>query len=136
MTDDQRKHLEFVQAVITRQAGNSFLVKGWALTVASAFYAYAANKDSPWVAVIGLFVAGTFGYLDAFFLRQERLFRCLYAGAISPSSTVPAFSMITTPYKDNDGSRWRDVLTSRPLVAFFGIIIATGTVVALATAAG
>jgi hypothetical protein len=32
------KHLEFVQAVITRLANNSFLMKGWALTVAGAFY--------------------------------------------------------------------------------------------------
>lgn len=136
MTDDQRKHLEFIQAVITRQAGNSFLVKGWALTVASAFYGYAVNKDSPWVAVIGLLVAGTFGYLDAFYLRQERLFRCLYLDAISSPSAVPAFSMITNPYKDNVGSRWRDVVTSRPLMIFFGILISTGLVVALVSASG
>lgn len=135
MTDDQRKHLDFIQAVITRQAGNSFLIKGWALTVASAFYGFAVNRDAPAVALIGVLVAVAFGYLDAFFLRQERLFRCLYADAITTSSAVPAFSMVTAPYKDNDGSRWRDVLRSRPLLALFGVIIATGIVIAAVTAA-
>ena len=31
------KHLELIQAVITRLANNSFLMKGWALTVTGAF---------------------------------------------------------------------------------------------------
>jgi hypothetical protein len=133
MTDDQRKHLEFIQAVITRQAGNCFLIKGWALTVTSAFYGFAANKDSWPVAVIGLLVALAFGYLDAFFLRQERLFRCLYAAVIAPGSSVPTYSMNTSPYSVDEGSPWRDVLRSGPLVALFATIVMTGVVVALAT---
>lgn len=36
---DRIKHLEFIQAVITRMGTNSFLVKGWALTLAAAFLA-------------------------------------------------------------------------------------------------
>ncbi len=50
-TEPILKHLEFIQAVIARQANNSFLVKGWGLTVARAFYlvfrGYAA--ESRWV---------------------------------------------------------------------------------------
>ena len=133
MSEDRRKHLEFIQAVIARQAGNSFLVKGWALTVAAAFYGFAANKDAWPVAVIGIFASVAFGYLDAFFLRQERLFRCLYKAVIASGSTVSDYSMDTDPYKRNSGSRWRDVLTSGPLAVLFGTIVAAGVIVALAT---
>jgi hypothetical protein len=40
------KHLEFIQAVITRLANDSFLRKGWALTVAGAFYGFAVKGTS------------------------------------------------------------------------------------------
>ena len=40
------KHLEFIQAVITRLANDSFLMKGWALTVAGAFYGFAVKGTS------------------------------------------------------------------------------------------
>lgn len=133
MSDDQRKHLEFIQAVIARQAGNSFLVKGWALTVAAAFYGYAGNKDSWHVAVAGTLASLAFGYLDAFYLRQERLFRCLYKAVIASESTVDAYSMDTKPYESNEGSRRRDVVTSGPLAVLFGTVIATGIVVIILT---
>lgn len=38
------KHLEFIQAIVTRLANNSFLLKGWALTVLD-FRSYAAASS-------------------------------------------------------------------------------------------
>jgi len=72
------KHLEFIQAVITRLANDSFLMKGWALTVTGAFYGFAVKGTSWQVAAIGLMPVLVFWGLDAYFLRQERLFRGLY----------------------------------------------------------
>ena len=34
------KHLELIQAIITRLASNSFFIKGWALTVAAATFGF------------------------------------------------------------------------------------------------
>jgi hypothetical protein len=34
---DKIKHLEMIQAVISRLANNSFLLKGWSITLVSAF---------------------------------------------------------------------------------------------------
>ncbi len=39
------KHLELSQGVINRMAGNSFLLKGWSVTLVSALFALSA-KDS------------------------------------------------------------------------------------------
>ncbi len=40
MTEAIAKHLEFVQAVINRLAGNSFLLKGWSITLVSGLLGY------------------------------------------------------------------------------------------------
>lgn len=76
--DDHRKHLEFIQGVVTRLANNQFLIKGWSLTVAAAVYGYAATHRAWAVALIGIVVSAGFWALDAYFLRQERLFRFLW----------------------------------------------------------
>lgn len=98
--EDRRKHLEFVQATITRQASHAFAIKGWSLTVAAAIYAYTASNLSCWLAVVACLPAFAFAWLDLFYLRQERLFRELYRDAHQPESTVPVFDMDTTPYRN------------------------------------
>lgn len=132
MDEDGRKHLEFVQAVISRQASNSFLVKGWALTVATTAYAFAVKERTEGVAVVGVLAVLAFWYLDAFFLRQERLFRCLYNSVIDPDDrTVPALSMDTDGFKDNDRSKWPAVLSTRTLSIFFGVLAVVGLLAAV-----
>jgi len=74
------KHLEMIQAVIGRMGSNSFAVKTWAVGLIAGIFALAAadRRESPWVLLIALLPVGVFWYLDAFYLRQERLFRRLY----------------------------------------------------------
>ena len=33
------KHLEFIQGIITRMANNSFMLKGWAVTLVAGIFA-------------------------------------------------------------------------------------------------
>src|SRR5690242_10126113 len=73
------KHLEFIQAVISRLATNSFLMKGWALTVSGALFGFAASHLSWPIAAVGMLPVVSFWYLDTYFLRQERLYRLLYS---------------------------------------------------------
>jgi hypothetical protein len=72
------KHLEIVQQVITRMASNSFLLKGWSVTLLSAILAIAV-KDSLyrmiWIAFLPVLM---FWMLDGYFLRQERIYRKLW----------------------------------------------------------
>ena len=78
MTEIQVKHLEFIQAVIKRMAGNSFQIKAWAVVLVSALLGFGVQQESAGFAVIAVFPAVVFWTLDAFYLRQERLFRELY----------------------------------------------------------
>jgi hypothetical protein len=72
------KHMEMIQAVVGRLAGNSFLIKGWAITLAGVFFGFAV-KDLAWdLALAGFLPTLAFWIVDAYFLRSERLFRALY----------------------------------------------------------
>src|ERR1700735_1793798 len=87
-SDAQVKHLEFIQLVIARLGTNSFLAKGWALTVAGALYGFAVTHLNPSIALLGLVPVIAFWWLDSFFLRTERLYRCLYEDARKLGTTV------------------------------------------------
>lgn len=89
------KHLELIQGVINRLAGNSFSMKGWSITLIAALMALAANNANERYAAIALLPALCFWGLDSYYLRQERLFRKLYDAVRSDS--VPSLSMSTEP---------------------------------------
>src|SRR6266487_2496159 len=90
------KHLDLIQAVIGRLAGNSFLIKGWTITVAGAFFGFALSSHSAWLAVTATVPILAFRWLDAYFLRAERLFRALYDEVRLKDERVTPFSMGAT----------------------------------------
>lgn len=80
-------HLTFIQGVITRLAGNSFLIKGWAVTLVSALSAFAAKDADRDIAWIGIGAAVVFAGLDAMYLATERAYRDLYKNVVNGSKT-------------------------------------------------
>ena len=76
--ESKLKHLELIQSVINRMASNSFRLKEWSVVLVSAILFLAARENSGEAALIGLVPALVFWGLDAYFLRQERLYRTLY----------------------------------------------------------
>jgi hypothetical protein len=125
-TDAQIKHLEFIQSIISRQATNSFLAKGWALTVSGVLYGFAVNHLNPSIALIGLTPVVVFWWLDGYFLRAERLFRCLYDDARKPDTTVELFSMNVATYYKDSRNKWPSVIFSSTLRVFYGTLLAVG----------
>ena len=121
-------HLEMVQAVITRMAGNSFLIKGWSVTLVAALFALAAAHTNPLFVYLAYFPTFMFWALDAYFLRQERLFRKLYDYVRTSEQASVDFSMNTQPFAKNvDGTL--SVAFSHTLRLFHGTITATIVVV-------
>jgi hypothetical protein len=130
LNDAQIKHLEFVQAVISRLANNSFLMKGWALTVAGLIFGFAVEQGSWRIAAAGLLPVVAFWGLDAFFLRQERLYRRLYDAVRRSDAQVEPFSMDTRNYAATVASWWATAL-SRTLLPFYGVLALVGLVLIL-----
>lgn len=70
--EDLRKHLDFIQALVSRMSAASSSSKGWLLPVATAAYGFALTKHSGSVGLLGVFAVLVFSYIDANYLKQER----------------------------------------------------------------
>ncbi|HEX4053866.1 MAG TPA: hypothetical protein VHX86_06345 [Tepidisphaeraceae bacterium] len=87
MDENKRKHLEFIQNVITRMSTNSFLIKGWTVALVSALFALAAKDSDPRYVLVSYFAIPVFWLLDGFYLSQERQYRKLYDAARAAAAT-------------------------------------------------
>lgn len=116
------KEIETIQGVINRMASNSFLIKGWAVTLVSVTLLLKGSNYQVFIAFIPLM---TFWYLDAYFLRLERAYRKLYSWVISnrPENDEFLFNMDANGRFGSDvQSRWR-IMRSETLVIFYGPIL-------------
>ena len=108
-SEKKLKHLEFIQAVVNRMSGNSFLLKGWSVTLVAALFALAAKDSNKNYIVVAYFPVLIFWLLDAYFLSQERLFRSLYEAVSKTSEDHIDFSMSTEPF-ENSKNNWAILL--------------------------
>ncbi|MFJ8868352.1 hypothetical protein ACIRD6_21625 [Streptomyces sp. NPDC102473] len=121
ISDQQIKHLEFIQAIVTRLGNGSFLIKGWTLTAGGIFFGLLA-KDLSWkVALTGFVPIIGFWLLDSYYLRQERLFRKLYDAVRVPNSTIEPFAMNVQVY--HTSVPWPRVITSHTMRNFYGTLL-------------
>ena len=101
MEADSIKHLEFIQGVINRHNSNSFMLKGWAITIASALYALAGTVNEPILVLISIVPILLFWGLDAFYLSNERCFVDLYSAVASGSYKLPKKEILKDDFKKN-----------------------------------
>ncbi|MDR1227444.1 MAG: hypothetical protein LBK55_00215 [Azoarcus sp.] len=119
------KHLEMIQAIVTRMASNSFWLKGWSLTLVAALLGLFTEKAGAFYPLIAAFLCCImFWVLDGFFLRQERLFRALYNDVAKKQPEDIDFSMDTRPYRTQAGS-WARVCVRTTLALFHGVVLAS-----------
>lgn len=120
--DAKLKHLELIQGVINRMANNSFLLKGWSITLVAALAAVAAKDARTELMWLALLPAFAFWGLDGYFLRQEKLFRELYKHVAARKPEKIDFSMDTLTFSGRV-ENWWDVSLSATLASFYGAII-------------
>lgn len=112
------EHLKMIQTVITRMASNSFLIKGWCVTLVSAILALAAKEPNKLFIAVAIFPVIMFWILDGYFLYQERLFRKLYDSVIKiEDDNSINYSMNTTEYQNNIA--WGEAIFSATLNLFY-----------------
>lgn len=119
--ETKMKHLEMIQGVINRMAGNSFLLKGWSVTLTSALFALAAKDANSFFVYLAYFPCATFWSLDGYFLRQERLYRKLYQHVANKKPDEIDFSMNAAAYEDEVES-WLSTCVSVTLMTFHGTV--------------
>jgi hypothetical protein len=102
MPDDKAAHLGMIQVIITRMGANSFVLKGWNVTLVSALFALSVKDSNKRFIMVALLPNIIFWMLDAYYLHQERLFRKLYddvSRSTPGASTVAPFSMAIAKYE-------------------------------------
>src|SRR3989344_1835465 len=115
------KHLEFIQNIINRMANNSFILKGWSVTLVTGIIGFSVVNSITYLIFLALVPALIFWGQDAYYLRQERLFRKLYDHVINASKQTKGFSLNAEIYK-NEVDSWFCTMFSSTLLFLHGTI--------------
>lgn len=148
--DDRRKHLDYIQAVVTRQSAASSSAKSWLLPIVTATFGFALTQDSWPLAALGLVSVALFSYLDANYLRSEKRFRRLYNTVAQSRRMVPHFTLDPADADDPpaggvpEDSKWRafardyipewDIWRSWSILPFYSALAAIGIGVVIVAA--
>lgn len=114
-------HLGFIQAIITRMGLNSFLLKGWSITLVAAIFALSTKQSDRRFVLLAFFPIAVFWLLDAFFLHQEKLYRRLYEQVALDEVGSDQFTLSTKGLEHVPGIV--SVFISKILLLFYGSII-------------
>ena len=123
------KEIDLIQACIERMARNSFLVKGWAITLfvgVLAIFQKGILENLPLLIVVVIIPFFVFWLLDAFFLCTERRYRKLYQWVIQmrkDGSEEKQYDLDPLRFKNETGCSFYSSLFSMTLTVFFGIPI-------------
>ena len=122
------KHLEFIQLVITRMNVNSFLLRGWSVTLVAALFAFAAKDTNIEYILITYISTPLFWILDGYYLSQERKYRDLYNFVRNLKEDQIDFDMNATKL-NNSKNTWLASTFSITQLIFYCTLIAITLVV-------
>jgi len=126
--DAKLKYLEFIQSIINRMAQNSFLIKGWGITLVSALYALAAKDSQTEYVLVAYIAIPCFWILDGFFIAAERRYRKLYAEAALCDPQCVSFDLDASRFNEGDAC-WISGIFSKTLLVFYPFMIVIALVV-------
>lgn len=120
--ENKRKHLEFIQLVITRMNLNSFLLKGWAITLVAALFAFAAKDTDIDYVFITFITTPMFWILDGYYLSQERQYRELYKKVKDQNEEEINYDMNASVFAEGK-NKWLNSIFSKTLLLLYVVLI-------------
>ncbi|PIE77877.1 MAG: hypothetical protein CSA15_10725 [Candidatus Delongbacteria bacterium] len=120
------KELDLIQGVINRMANNSFLLKGWLISLITVILALSKDsllsKDLTYLSITLCLPVVVFWYLDAFFLHKERCYRKLYEWVIQNRKQTDEYlySLNYSRFKNKVNSIGA-IMFSKTLIPFYGL---------------
>ncbi len=127
------KHLELIQGIINRMSSNSFMLKGWAVTLVAGIFAIASKDADKMYFLVAYIPVVVFWFLDAYYLKQEHLYIVLYDEVRLKKETDIDFSLKAVQCDLENDSEYIKCLLSKTEIGFYlplallctGIIIVT-----------
>lgn len=120
-TQNKLKHLDYIQAAIARMAQNSFLFKGWSVTLASGLSAFGAVQSKVALLVMSLITTILFWGMDAYYLWLERGFVKLHQRVAGLPESQIDFNMQID--KKRAFLKWFSTCLRPHLLLFYGSLI-------------
>lgn len=129
------KEIDLIQSCINRMAQNSFLIKGWLITLIAVVLGLLPKQfDMRVLCIVSILITLCFWYLDAFFLRTEKLYRWKYEWVIKMRMQSDDFYYDLNPYnknmwlKNSDGKEKKiptifSVMITKTIVPLYGMIL-------------
>lgn len=130
--ENKIKHLELIQGVINRMASNSFLLKGWAVTLVAGVFALVSQDTDKIFFLVAYIPIIVFWWLDAYYLLQERLYRSLYEKVRNTEENDIDFSLqVTSNECDANENFFRSSLFSKIEIGFYAplAVVCTGIII-------
>lgn len=133
-SENKIRHLEMIQGVINRMGSNSFMLKGWAVTLVAGIFALASKDADKLYFLIAYIPVIIFWILDSYYLLQERLYIELYKKICKIDEKNIDFSLTATKKEfGNDKNNFLSCVFSKTEIGFYlplalvctGIIIIT-----------
>ena len=122
------KEIDLIQGCINRMAQNSFMIKGWCITIVTALIAFLDKNINAFVlGFIFIIPILAFWYLDSFFLLTERLYRRKYNWIIQNrlESDDKIFDLNPNTFKDKKKDKEIKIMFSKTLRCFYLMLLGT-----------
>lgn len=119
-------HLNMLQAIIARLAGQSASSKTWCLTLVGGLLGLASATKTPGLLTLGLVPVAAFAFLDAMYLAHERAFRDHFGGVVAKlrSNTYALEDVFDTRAEAPDVFAWLSALVSwATLPLYLGLVL-------------
>lgn len=131
LMENKIRHLEMIQGIINRMAGNSFALKGWAVTLVAGIFVLAGKDTDKLYFLVAYIPVVVFWWLDAYYLLQERLYRSLYEKVRNTDEKDIDFSLKATATEfDSNKNCFCSCLFSKTILGFYAplAIVCTGII--------
>lgn len=113
------RHLEMIQGLISRMASNSFMLKGWAITLVAGVFALSAKDTNSLYFLIAYVPIILFWFLDSHYLQMERQFKVLYKSVANNDECDTQFKMERPKADQAQGTCYTQSLMSRTEALFY-----------------
>lgn len=124
MEEKKLKHLELIQGVISRMAGNLFYLRGWVVTLIAGVLVLLTQLNSGKLPIVFLtLVTFLFWCYDGYFLAQEKMFRYLYEKVRKQKEEEIDFSMDVSEFRGNAQNTVIFCMFSPTLRYFYGLLL-------------
>lgn len=120
------KEIDLIQGCINRMSNNSFLLKGWTISINGVILAlFSKNINKFFIGLIIILITFIFWRLDAYYLRLEKMFRKLYEWKLETrkKGNEENFYSLNTEKFEREVSGILKTMFSKTLFLFYGFII-------------